>query len=243
MRNKAFSISNISLKFKDEPKHSPYALKDVSFSVEDREFVSIVGPSGGGKSTLLRIILGLEKPTAGTIQRNYKKAAMVFQGAALFPWLTAFENAAFGLKMEGKSEAEVKKIVEEKIHDVGLKGNEMHHPKELSGGMNQRVGIARALAVSPDFLVMDEPFSSLDYFTAKKLKDDLLVLFQKYDLSVLFVTHLISEAIELSDRIIVLSKRPGVLKADIPVNLPRPRDPRSPEFFKLLDHITGLIEQ
>jgi NitT/TauT family transport system ATP-binding protein len=145
--------------------------------------------------------------------------------------------------MEGKSEEEVRKTVEEKIHDVGLKGHEMHHPKELSGGMKQRVGIARALAVNPDFLVMDEPFSSVDYFTAKKLKDDLLVLFSKYDLSVLFVTHLIAEAIELSDRIIVMSKRPGRVIADIPVDLPRPRDPRSPEFFKLLDKITALIEQ
>lgn len=237
------SLDTVSFKFPGQSKHALHAYKDISFTVEDGEFVSIVGPSGCGKSTLLRSILGLQKGATGNISRGYTKAAMVFQGAAIFPWLTVYENIAFGLEMEGKSKTDIQKIVEEKIHEVGLSGHEDKYPKELSGGMKQRVGVARALAVSPDFLVMDEPFSSVDYFTAKKLKDDLLILFKKYDMAVLFVTHLIAEAIELSDRIIVLSKRPGTMKADIPVDLPRPRNPRSPEFFTLLDTITGLIDE
>lgn len=237
------TLDSFGFAFPNQPKRTPHAFKDISFSIADGEFVSIVGPSGCGKSTLLRSVLGLQKGATGSITRGYKKAAMVFQGSAVFPWLTVYENIAFGLEMEGKPKETIRKIVEEKIREVGLKGHEDKYPKELSGGMKQRVGVARALAVSPDFLVMDEPFSSIDYFTAKKLKDDLLVLFKKYDMAVLFVTHLIAEAIELSDRIIVLSKRPGMIKEDVAITLPRPRDPRSVEFFTLLDKITGLIDE
>ncbi len=243
MQNKpAIAVEGVSFRFADETKRAPLTLKDISFSVAHSEFVSIVGPSGCGKSTLLRLILDLQKPTSGSVEKNFTKSAMVFQGVATFPWLTVYENVAFGLRMQGMRDDTIASIVREKINEVGLRQNEGKHPRELSGGMRQRVGVARALAVSPDFLVMDEPFSSLDSITATALKNDILALWEKYRMTVLLVSHLISEAIELSDRIIVMGKHPGMIKKVIPIELPRPRNPRSSEFFKLLDEITALID-
>ncbi len=207
------------------------------------EFLSLVGPSGCGKSTLLRTIAGLIKPTEGALERNFTKPAMVFQNFALFPWLRVRENVEFGLAMRKVSARSRRGIAEEKIVEVGLSGIERKFPKELSGGERQRVGLARALAISPDLLLMDEPFSSLDSIISEKLKRDVLALWNKYGMTVIMVNHLITDALLLSDRILVMGGEPGALKATIPVPLPRPRDPRSTEFFALQDKITGLLTE
>ncbi len=241
--NPVVEVKNISYQFLEEGGKSLEALTRVSFEVEGGTFTCIVGPSGCGKSTLLRIILGLTKPTHGEIQKNFKRAAVVFQGFAIFPWLSVEENVEFGLKMKGVSKKERARIASEKIKEVGLAGFGKKYPRELSGGMRQRVSIARALAISPDLLIMDEPFSNVDAITGDKLKKDILALWEKYRMTILMVTHLISEAVELADTIIVLSKRPGKVKTIVNVELPRPRDLRSQEFFRLVDSITEKIEQ
>jgi NitT/TauT family transport system ATP-binding protein len=243
MRNDLIlTVHNISHHFKNEEGAIIHALSNVSFSIERGKFVCIVGPSGCGKSTLLRIILGLEPQSRGTLDRSYRKPTMVFQNFALFPWLTVFDNIGFGLKMQGKKREEAEKIIEEKIEEVGLSGFEDKYPRELSGGMRQRVGIARALAVSPDILFMDEPFSSLDSMTARKLKDDLKIIWKKYSMTIVMVTHLLEEAVELADEIIIMSRRPGTIKSTRENNLAFPRNLRSPEFFSLLDQIDAQID-
>lgn len=235
-------ISNVSFAFKNISGKSDWALRDVSFDVKPGEFLSIVGPSGCGKSTLLRAVSSLITPNDGLIERNFKKLAMVFQNFALFPWLSVEKNVAFGIAMDGMNKRKRHHIAAEKIAEVGLSGFEKKYPKELSGGERQRVGLARALAVKPDLLLMDEPFSSLDSFIAGKLKKDVAALWEKYRMTVVMVNHLISDSVELSDRIVVMSGSPGMVKAIITVNIPRPRNPRSPEFFALQDKITKLIE-
>lgn len=239
--NLALKISGLSHTFIENKKRLE-VLKDISFEIQRGEFLTILGLSGGGKSTLLRIIAGLIKPTRGDLEINVKKMAMVFQNFAIFPWLTAYENIEFGLKMANTGSKDIKKIVKEKIEEVGLMGFEDKYPKDLSGGMRQRVGLARALAVSPDLLLMDEPFSNLDSFTAEKLRKDLLDIWLKHKITIIMVTHLVDEAIELSDRVLVLSKRPASIKSENIITLNRPRNKRSPEFFSILDKITAEIE-
>lgn len=217
-------------------------LENISFSVNRGEFFSIVGPSGCGKSTLLRIIAGFIKPTSGLLELSSAKLAMAFQNFAIFPWLNVYENIEFGLKMAGVPPKERQMIVSEKIKEVGLAGFDKKYPKELSGGMRQRVGIARALAINPELLLMDEPFSSLDTFTAEKLRSDLLEIWQRHNMTIIMVTHLIEEAIQLSGKIMIVSKRPAKVKELLEVNLPRPRNTRSPDFFSLLDRIKSQIE-
>lgn len=244
MRNNILTTERISHYFKeDKGGGKTPALRDISFSVDCGEFISIIGPSGCGKSTLLRIIAGFIKAKSGSIKNSSSAMSMVFQNFALFPWLTVIGNVEFGLKMSGTGENERRKRALEKIKDVGLSGFENNYIHELSGGMRQRVGIARALAVSPDLLLMDEPFSNLDELTAEKLRADLLTLWEKYKMTVIMVTHLIEEAVELSDRVIVLSSRPAAVKKIIPINIGRPRDKRSPEYFKFVDLITSEIDK
>ncbi len=252
MPNNILTVERVQHTFPEDKKKFE-AIRDVSFSVKPGSFTAIVGPSGGGKSTLLRIIAGLIKPTGGDIKIETNKIALVFQNFALFPWLTAFENIEFGLKMSARggsasggkflTKNDRHKIVHQKIAEVGLTGFEHKYPKELSGGMRQRVGLARALAVSPDLLLMDEPFSSLDTFTAEKLRKDLLDIWLKYKMTIVMVTHLIEEAVALGDEVIVLSARPAQVKSTTPIPLPRPRNLRSPEFFRLVDELTAQIEQ
>lgn len=219
------------------------ALEKVSFDVIDGEFFTLIGPSGCGKSTTLRIIAGLEKPTSGGLEwSKASKLGFVFQNFALFPYLTVYENIEFGLKMTGVSSSERKKAVGELIGEVGLAGFEDKHPKELSGGMRQRVGIARALAIDPNVLLLDEPFSSLDEFTAEVLRKLLLNLWQKRKITVIMVTHLIREAIELSDTILVMTPQPGTVEEKIPDELKRPRDLRSEDFFKMENKLKSLIK-
>ena len=241
--NLLLKISHLHHSFPEEGKKKLEVIKDVSFEVWKGEFLSIVCPSGGGKSTLLRIIAGLVKQTGGSLELGSNKMAMVFQNFAIFPWLTVYENIEFGLKMNGIAARERRNVVQEKIKEVGLAGFEDKYPKELSGGMRQRVGIARALAVNPEILLVDEPFSSLDSFTAEKLREDLLGIWLRYKMTVVMVTHLVEEAVQLSDRVLVLSPRPARIKLEMDISLERPRDRRSGEFYALVDKITAEIEQ
>ncbi len=236
----AVVLSRVNARFADQ-KRNALALKDVSLSIPAGSFVSVVGPSGAGKSTLMRVVLGLMRPESGTIVRNFSKPAMVFQNYALFPWLTALDNVAFGLRMQGVPRQERVRIALEKLREVGLESIARHYPAALSGGQRQRVGLARALAISPDLLIMDEPFSNLDTITAEALRTDLLKIWRSYGMTILMVNHLIPDAVELSDSIILMGAHPGRIVNSFDIGLPRPRDPRSPQFFREVDRITGLI--
>lgn len=224
-------------------------LEDIDFSVEKGEFLSIIGPSGCGKSTLLRLIAGLEKPSSGSVYAHGQKIegpnpkiSFIFQNFALFPWLNIEDNIAFPLKMVGVSKREIQAKVATVIDEVGLTGFEKAHPKELSGGMKQRVGIARALVVESDIILADEPFSALDAFTAGQLRDDLLKIWQKLGKTIILVTHLVEEAVYLSDSIVVLSKRPGKVEKIIANKLPRPRKTRADGFYRLADELTAIVK-
>jgi NitT/TauT family transport system ATP-binding protein len=244
MQNKhemALVLARVSARFDDERKNEVSIIKDVSFSIPTGSFVSLIGPSGAGKSTLMRVVLGLMLHESGDIVRNFSRPAMVFQNYALFPWLTAIDNVAFGLRMAGVWKTEARKIAREKLKEVGLEHLENHYPSALSGGQRQRVGLARALAISPDFLIMDEPFSNLDTITAESLKADLLKIWRTYGMTILMVNHLIPDAIELSDQIIVMGTHPGNVRETININLARPRDTRTERFFKEVDYLTEII--
>jgi NitT/TauT family transport system ATP-binding protein len=228
-------------------------MQDISFEVRDADFVAIVGPSGCGKSTLLRLIQGLDRPTSGEVYFRDQKVehvcnqmAMVFQSFALYPWLTVAQNVAFGLEALDWPPEKVDSQVERYVSVVGLSGFEDAYPRELSGGMRQRVGFARALAVEPAVLLMDEPFSALDALTAESLREEILQLWQDPALppeAVVLVTHNIEEAILLADRIVVLSRRPGHVLSIVTVDLPRPRDRKSAAFYELTDRVYSLITQ
>ncbi|MGA8566678.1 MAG: ABC transporter ATP-binding protein [Candidatus Binataceae bacterium] len=247
------------LELKQVSKSYPHAkgslrvLNEISFSVERGEFIAIVGPSGCGKSTLLRIINGIVPPTSGQVLYNGQQVddinpecAMVFQSFALLPWLSVKANIELGLEARRIAPAERERLVTRYIDKVGLDGFEEAYPRELSGGMRQRVGLARALAVEPAVLLMDEPFSALDALTAIGLREELLDLWQAADSpvkTIIMVTHIIEEAVELADRILVLSTGPGRLVGDIKVELQRPRDRRGESFNQLTDRVFSLIEE
>lgn len=226
-------------------------LEDINIKVREGEFVSILGPSGAGKSTLLRILVGLATPSKGEVlyhgvplAKAHTKIAMVFQSFALFPWLTVLENVELGLKSQGLSEDTAREKSVRMLDVVGLDGFEDAYPRELSGGMRQRVGIARALVIEPEVLFMDEPFSSLDILSADNLRGELLDLWIKKKMpirSIIFVTHNIEEAAFLSDRAIILSHNPGRVKADFPVDLPHERDRNSREFKYTVDRIFTIL--
>ncbi len=206
------------------------AIKRADLRVADGEFVSLLGPSGCGKSTLLDIIAGLEMPSSGEIiiegqkiTGPHPKMAMVFQTMSLFPWRTVMDNVTFGLELKGKDPKTRRKTATAMIDLVGLKGFEQKYPSQLSGGMNQRVAIARALALEPDILLMDEPFGALDEQTRRLMGLELLRIWDRTRKSIVFVTHSIDEAIQLSDRIILMSARPSIIREEILVPLPRPR--------------------
>jgi NitT/TauT family transport system ATP-binding protein len=226
-------------------------LEDVDLTLKPNEIVGLLGRSGSGKSTLLRAISGLIRPTAGTVvvrdapgDDTAHGVAMVFQSFALFPWLTVLQNVELGLEAQGIEPAERARRAVEAIDLIGLDGFESAFPKELSGGMRQRVGFARALVVQPDLLLMDEPFSALDVLTAENLRTELLELWQANEFpadAILIVTHNIEEAVTFSDRVIVLGTNPGRIKAELTCLLPRPRDRRSEEFGRLVDEIYGIM--
>ncbi len=238
--NKIIQVRRISQNY-NENGEKFQVLDGITFDVVPGEFICIVGSSGGGKSTLLRILAGLQKQTEGKILNMPEQVGFVFQNFALFPWLNVQDNVSYGLRMQGLSKTQIQKRVREEIARIGLEGFEKSHPKELSGGMKQRVGIARALAIHPKVLLLDEPFSALDEITAKGLRHDLLRIHQQTKETVIMVTHLVEEAVELADRIIIMSPRPGRIRKIIENTMPRPRDTRSREFFTLVDEIEALL--
>lgn len=218
---------------------------------EGGQFVSLLGPSGCGKTTLLKIVAGLLRPTRGSVRIGDVAVsspgpdrAVVFQDFVLLPWDTVLKNAAFGLELRGVERAERERIAREKLGLVGLSAFENNYPHELSGGMKQRVGIARALAVDPQILLMDEPFGSLDALSRQILQNELLRIWQSDRKTVLFVTHSIEEAVFLSDRVVVMGARPGRVIAQIDVDLERPRTDEvrtTPRFHALADQLWGLL--
>ncbi|GAB5047292.1 ABC transporter ATP-binding protein [Thermodesulfovibrio sp. TK110] len=226
-------------------------LEDINLKICSGEFVSILGQSGAGKSTLLRIIAGIVEPTEGNVlykgiplKKAQAKIAVVFQSFALFPWFTVLENVKVGLVGQGLNEQEMNEKALRAIDLVGLDGFEDAYPRELSGGMRQRVGIARALAVEPEILLMDEPFSALDVLTADNLRGDIIDLWRNRKMpakAIILVTHNIEEAVSMSSRAIVLSHNPGKVKAEIPIEMPYPRDRNSRDFKFLLDKIYTVL--
>ena len=226
-------------------------LDHVDFALRDGEIVAILGKSGSGKSTFLRILAGLVPPSEGTVEYRglqvigpVRGIAMVFQSYALFPWLSVLGNVELGLEALGVSSAERRRRAVSAIDLIGLDGFENAYPKELSGGMRQRVGFARALVVSPDVLLLDEPFSSLDVLTAETLRGDLLDLWDDHRIptkGMVFVSHNIEEAVEIADRIMIFSSDPGRIRAQIPIALPRPRSSESAGFRQIVDQVYTLL--
>lgn len=233
-------LSHVSYRFPRGSRASG-GFHDISLSIAKGEFVSLIGPSGAGKSTLLRTIAGLITDYEGELVRRASRTTMVFQGYGLFPWLTALDNAAFGLSMQGVASHLRNTIAKQKLDEVGLRGFEHRFMHELSGGQRQRVAMARALAVSPDLLLTDEPFSSLDSITASALKEDIIRIWKKYRMTILMVNHLIPDAVELSDRVVVMGGSPGEITEAISITSERPRDMRSDAHYALVDRLTKLI--
>jgi len=224
--------------------HKQYAgvpqetLKGIDLAVAPEEFVCLIGPSGCGKSTLLRIIAGLEAPTTGAVEKP-QELSMVFQSGALLPWLTVEENAMFGLTAAGKSKKEAAKETRPYIEMVGLAELAGKYPHELSGGQRQRVGIARALAVRPKVLLLDEPFSALDPKTTHELHEDLLTIWREQKLTVLMVSHLIEEAVSLADRVVLM--KDGAIKETFNVPLPYPRRENGIAFHELVQKVRAAF--
>jgi NitT/TauT family transport system ATP-binding protein len=236
------------------PDHlSRLVLDQVDFTLRDGEIVAILGKSGSGKSTFLRILAGLVPPSAGTVEyRGHEVVepahgiAMVFQSYALFPWLTVLGNVELGLEAQGVPSVDRRRRAVDAIDLIGLDGFENAYPKELSGGMRQRVGFARALVVHPDILLLDEPFSSLDVLTAETLRGDLLDLWDARRIpteGIVLVSHNIEEAVEIADRVLIFGSDPGRIRAEIPIPHPRPRDMQSQAMRQIVDRVYTLLTE
>ena len=243
----ALSVQDLSVVFPDS-NGGLQALENISFDVSTREFICFLGPSGSGKTTLLRVLASLLKPTSGTvnfIQSQHPKIGMVFQQPSLMPWRSVLDNIKLPLELEGVDESAARKKAQDMIELVGLNGFEDSWPRDLSGGMAQRVGIARALIHDPDLLLLDEPFASLDALTRERMWTELSRIWQAKQKTVIMVTHSINESLFLADRVMVLTRRPGKIKLDVEVDLPRPRtdDIRyTSHFGKLAKKLRGAIE-
>jgi NitT/TauT family transport system ATP-binding protein len=231
---------------KNRQEQDVHVLEDINLDVREGEFICLVGPSGCGKSTLLNIAGGFLKTTEGEILVDDRPVAgpdpkriFIFQENGIFPWMTVEQNIAFGVKRP--NEAERRELVRHYIEMVGLTGFDRAYPQELSGGMKQRVEIARALAAEPDVLFMDEPFGALDYLTRLRLRHELIQIWQRERRTVLFVTHDVEEAVQLADRVVVMGKRPSRIRAILPVPVARPRDLDDPACRKLRDEIFGIM--
>ena len=253
MATPLLEVRNVFQHFSQAGGKSMEILHDIDLEIREEEVVAILGPSGCGKSTLLRAIIGLEKPSSGEILYRgvpqvglNPSAALVFQNFALFPWLTVQENIAVGLASLPLTEAGRAQRMHRVIDTVGLAGFEEAYPKELSGGMKQRVGLARALAVEPEILCMDEPFSALDVLTGETLRNEIIDLYTSKTSpvnSVLIVTHGISEAVFMATRIVVMGAHPGAVRAVLDNPLPYPRDEHHPDFIKLCQRVHALVTQ
>jgi NitT/TauT family transport system ATP-binding protein len=246
-------VRGLSKSFRRAKGEPVRVIDGLSFEVADLEFLAIIGPSGCGKSTVLRLIDGLIPPDSGAIYVNGSPVAgpgqgrgMVFQSFDLFPWRTAIKNVEFGLELQGASRAERREASRHYIALVGLQGFEDAYPHELSGGMQQRIGLARALAIRPEVLLMDEPFGSLDVQTRDLLQDQLLHIWERDKKTAIFVTHSIEEAIYLADRILVFSASPARIELTVPVPFPRPRNEdmkTSPEFLEIRRKIWQVLKK
>jgi len=244
------ALRRVSKSFVDRARPTP-VLEEISLEIPEHQFVCIVGPSGSGKSTLLRIMMGLTPASSGEVLYQGRpvtdvnlRAAMVFQSCALLPWLTVQANVELGLRARELPDEDARRRAAFYLDRVGLDGYEEAYPTELSGGMKQRAGLARALAVEPELLFMDEPFAGLDALTSANLREEVLTLWSDHALpvnTVVMVTHIIEEAVLMADRVIVLSSRPGKIAADLPVSLPRPRGKRDEGFDGMVDSIFEKI--
>jgi len=224
------------------------ALQDISLEIPSGQFTCLLGPSGCGKSTLLNAVAGFALPTSGSIVANGAVVSapgpdrgMVFQEYALFPWMTVEQNVAFGLEIKGLDKGAIERTVSQLLGMLSLSDFRRRFPKDLSGGMRQRVAIARVLALDSPIMLMDEPFGALDALTRRNLQDELLRIWAELKKTIIFVTHSIEEAIYLADRIVVMTYRPGTVKRDLMVDLPRMRDPAAPEFNKLKRELGQLV--
>ena len=246
-----FEIENVSKVFESgEGKEDVTALKDINLTIETGEFISFVGPSGCGKTTLLRIIEGFENPTEGTVKDDGKivtgpsnERGFIFQNYSLYPWLNVIDNVVFGLGINGKPEKESKERAMEYLESVGLKDFANSYPHELSGGMKQRVAIIRSLINDSKSLLMDESFSALDVQARHKLQKQVHKICKEQHKTILFVTHDIDEAVFLSDKIVLLSRRPGRIKKIFDVKLEHPRNREDKEFEELVSEIIHAIDE
>lgn len=243
--DKIIKLNNISKTFAEDSKKLE-VLRDINLEINEGEFFIFLGPSGSGKSTLLRIMSGLEKEFQGSVKLGDGISkfdfSFIFQQFALLPWMNVYQNVELGLLTRDIPKKERFEKVMSELQKLGLDKFANSFPKELSGGMKQRVGIARALVTNPRIIFMDEPFSALDSFTAEGLRKEILQIWQATKTTMIMVTHLISEAIELADRIAVLTSRPGKIEQVVKVNLSRPRQKRSPQFYNLEDKLNSLIK-
>jgi ABC-type nitrate/sulfonate/bicarbonate transport system ATPase subunit len=243
MREPVLSVRGVAKTFQGEEESCP-ALAGITFDVAPHEIVCIMGPSGCGKSTLLRIIGGLEHADTGSILGGGASAAMVFQEHALFPWLSVRDNIVYGLHLAAQKvpEEEVDSRLTGLLTLTHLTAFARSLPHQLSGGMKQRAAVARALAVKPSILLMDEPFSALDVFTRRELEDSLLRIREELATTILMVTHNPDEAVYLADRIIVLSGRPGAIVEILKVEIPHPRNPASLEYIRIREQVTRMVQ-
>ena len=239
----AVAVSDLWLTYPGQRDGEPiHVLQQIDFKVKSGEFVCIVGPSGCGKTTLLNIIGGFLVPTKGEVLVESEpvngpdpRRIFIFQEGGVFPWLNVRDNIAFGLGRRRRQERET--LIQHYVEMVGLSGFERSYPRELSGGMRQRVEIARALAASPEIIYMDEPFGALDYITRFKMRADLIRIWQEERKTILFVTHDIEEAVQLADRVLVMTRRPATIRADVAISLDRPRDLNDPAYLQARDRI------
>ncbi|MYN28106.1 ATP-binding cassette domain-containing protein [Duganella sp. CY42W] len=247
MMNAHIVVSQVNKVFQTAEREVA-ALKDINLEIPQGQFVCLLGPSGCGKSTLLNAVAGFAPPSSGTITADGKlvtapgpERGMVFQEYALFPWMTVADNVAFGLQIKGQPKEQINATVDKLLTMLSLQDFRNRYPKDLSGGMRQRVAIARVLALDSPIMLMDEPFGALDALTRRNLQDELLRIWAELKKTIIFVTHSIEEAIYLADRIVVMTYRPGTVKRDLLVDLPRLRDPAAAEFNALKRELGQLV--